>query len=44
MQEIAGIMQEQGALKTTDGQPFSVASIVDLSWQKERGVKGHDAH
>jgi NitT/TauT family transport system substrate-binding protein len=36
MQEIAGIMQEQGALKTRDGKPFDVESILDLSWQQER--------
>ncbi len=38
MQEIAGIMQEQGALKTRDGKPFDVEQILDLSWQKERGL------
>ena len=36
MQEIAAIMQEQGALKTRDGKPFDVNQILDLSWQKER--------
>lgn len=36
MQEIANIMQDQGALKTRDGKSFSVNSILDLSWQKER--------
>jgi len=36
MQEIADIMQEQGALKTRDGSPFEVKSIVDLSWQEAR--------
>lgn len=36
MQEIANIMQEQGALKTRDGKAFDVKSILDLSWQKER--------
>ncbi|HJV73754.1 MAG TPA: ABC transporter substrate-binding protein [Noviherbaspirillum sp.] len=36
MQEIAGILQEQGSLKTRDGKPFDVNSILDLSWQKER--------
>jgi NitT/TauT family transport system substrate-binding protein len=36
MQEIAGILEEQGALKTKDGKPFDVKSILDLSWQKER--------
>ncbi len=38
MQEIADIMQERGALKTRDGEPFDVASIVDLSWQEARGL------
>ncbi len=38
MQEIAGIMQEQGALKTRDGKPFEVDQILDLSWQKARGL------
>lgn len=36
MQEIAGIMQKQGSLKTRDGKPFDVGNILDLSWQKER--------
>ncbi|HEY0846510.1 MAG TPA: ABC transporter substrate-binding protein [Noviherbaspirillum sp.] len=36
MQEIADILQEQGSLKTRDGKPFEVKSILDLSWQKER--------
>jgi NitT/TauT family transport system substrate-binding protein len=36
MQEIAQIMQDQGALKTRDGKPFDVESILDLSWQQER--------
>jgi NitT/TauT family transport system substrate-binding protein len=36
MQEIAGIMQEQGALKTRDGKPFDVNQILDLGWQKDR--------
>lgn len=36
MQEIADIMQAQGALKTRDGKPFDVTQIVDLEWQKER--------
>ncbi|HEX7646746.1 MAG TPA: ABC transporter substrate-binding protein [Noviherbaspirillum sp.] len=36
MQEIAGIMQGQGALKTRDGKPFDVNQVLDLSWQKER--------
>ncbi|MGH8808884.1 MAG: ABC transporter substrate-binding protein [Noviherbaspirillum sp.] len=36
MQEIANILQEQGSLKTRDGKPFDVKTILDLSWQKER--------
>ena len=36
MQEIAGILQEQGSLKTRDGKPFDVKQILDLSWQQER--------
>lgn len=36
MQEIADILQAQGSLKTRDGKPFAVRSIIDLSWQKER--------
>lgn len=36
MQEIADIMQEQGALKTKDGSKFNVDSIVDLAWQNDR--------
>lgn len=36
MQEIADILQAQGALKTRDGQPYDVSSVVDLSWQKAR--------
>lgn len=36
MQEIADIMQEQGALKTKDGKPFNVSDIIDLEWQKAR--------
>ena len=36
MQEIADIMQSQGSLKTRDGSPFDVKSIVDLSWQEAR--------
>lgn len=36
MQEIADILTEQGSLKTRDGKPFDVKSIIDLSWQKER--------
>ncbi|WP_292935909.1 ABC transporter substrate-binding protein [Noviherbaspirillum sp.] len=36
MQEIAGILQEQGSLKTRDGKPYDVKNILDLSWQKER--------
>ncbi|OGB26797.1 MAG: ABC transporter substrate-binding protein [Burkholderiales bacterium RIFCSPLOWO2_02_FULL_57_36] len=36
MQEIADILTEQGSLKTRDGKPYEVKSIIDLSWQKER--------
>ncbi len=36
MQEIADILQQQGSLKTRDGKPFEVRSIIDLSWQKDR--------
>jgi NitT/TauT family transport system substrate-binding protein len=36
MQEIANIMQEQGALKTRDGKPYDVNNVLDLTWQKER--------
>lgn len=36
MQEIADMLQQQGALKTRDGKPFDVKSVLDLSWQKER--------
>ena len=36
MQEIADIMQAQGALKTRDGSPFDVGQIVDLEWQEAR--------
>ena len=36
MQEVADIMQAQGALKTKDGQPYEVKSIVDLDWQQAR--------
>lgn len=36
MQEIADIMQDQGSLKTRDGERFDVSKIVDLEWQKER--------
>jgi NitT/TauT family transport system substrate-binding protein len=36
MQEIADILQAQGSLKTKDGKPFDVKSVLDLSWQKER--------
>jgi len=36
MQEIADILQSQGALKTRDDKPFDVKGILDLSWQKER--------
>lgn len=36
MQEIADIMQAQGALKTRDGKPYDVSGIIDLSWQEAR--------
>ena len=36
MQEIAGILQEQGSLNTRDGKPFEVKNILDLSWQMAR--------
>lgn len=36
MQEIADIMQGQGALKTKDGSPYNVRDIVDLDWQQAR--------
>ena len=36
MQEIAGIMQAQGSLKTRDGKPFDVDALLDLSWQQQR--------
>lgn len=36
MQEIADILQAQGALKTRDGKPYDVSDVVDLSWQKAR--------
>jgi NitT/TauT family transport system substrate-binding protein len=36
MQEIIGIMEQLGALKTRDGKPFDVNQILDLSWQKAR--------
>lgn len=36
MQEIADIMQGQGALKTRDGSKFDVQTIVDLEWQQTR--------
>ncbi|WP_026637907.1 ABC transporter substrate-binding protein [Bordetella petrii] len=36
MQEIADILQAQGSLKTRDGKPYDVSTIVDLSWQEAR--------
>ncbi|CAM5792732.1 ABC transporter substrate-binding protein [Castellaniella caeni] len=36
MQEVADIMQAQGALKTRDGKAYDVKSIVDLDWQQAR--------
>lgn len=38
MQEITDILQSQGELKTRDGKPYKVDSIVDLSWQKARNL------
>lgn len=38
MQEIAGIMQAQGALKTRDGMAFDVRQLLDLSWQEARAL------
>ncbi len=38
MQEIADIMQAQGSLKTKDGSPFKVDTIVDLEWQQARNL------
>src|SRR5690606_17742793 len=38
MQEIADIMQAQGSLKTRDGKPFDVGSIIDLEWQQARSL------
>lgn len=37
MQEIANIMQTQGSLKTRDGSPFDLNTIMDLAWQHARG-------
>lgn len=36
MQEIADILQAQGSLKTRDGKPYDVSTILDLSWQEAR--------
>lgn len=36
MEEIADLLREQGSLKTRNGKPFDVKSILDLSWQKKR--------
>lgn len=36
MQEIAGFLQQKGSLKTRDGKPYDINSLLDLSWQKER--------
>lgn len=38
LQEIADILQAQGSLKTRDGKPYDVSSIVDLSWQEARAL------
>lgn len=39
LQEIADILQAQGSLKTRDGKPYDVSSIVDLSWQEARSFE-----
>ncbi len=36
IQELADILQEQGALKTRDGKAFDTRAILDLSWQDAR--------
>ncbi len=36
MTELARIMERDGSLKTKDGQPFDVSSVLDLEWQKAR--------
>ncbi|SDV51505.1 ABC transporter substrate-binding protein [Chitinasiproducens palmae] len=36
IQEVADILQSQGALKTRDGSRYDTSAIVDLSWQKDR--------
>lgn len=38
IQELADILQAQGALKTRDGQPFDTRAILDLSWQQARDL------
>ena len=38
MQEVADIMQSQGALKTQDDKPYDVSSIIDLDWQKAHNL------
>ena len=39
MQELANILQDQGSLKTRDGKPFNVNTIIDLDWQKSRKLQ-----
>ncbi len=36
MTELARIMERDGSLKTKDGSPFDVNSVLDLEWQKAR--------
>lgn len=36
MQEIATIMQDNGSLKTRDGRPFDVDTLLELGWQQAR--------
>lgn len=36
MTELARIMESTGALKTKDGEPFDVTTILDLEWQEAR--------
>ncbi|HBP31478.1 MAG TPA: ABC transporter substrate-binding protein [Advenella kashmirensis] len=36
MTELARIMERDGSLKTRDGKPFDVNTVLDLEWQKAR--------
>lgn len=36
MTELARIMEGEGSLKTKDGKPFDVNTVLDLEWQKAR--------